>query len=87
MLDETNKSKLDAIGNETVKAKVMEAIELCKPAKVTVITDSDEDIDYVRQLSITNKEELTLTMEGHTVHFDGYYDQARDKANTKYLLP
>jgi phosphoenolpyruvate carboxykinase (GTP) len=26
-------------------------------------------------------------MEGHTVHFDGYYDQARDKAQTKFLLP
>ena len=25
-------------------------------------------------------------MEGHTVHFDGYNDQARDKAQTKYLL-
>ncbi len=26
-------------------------------------------------------------MEGHTVHFDGFYDQARDKANTAVLLP
>jgi len=25
-------------------------------------------------------------MEGHTIHFDGYYDQARDKEHTKYLL-
>jgi len=25
-------------------------------------------------------------MEGHTIHFDGYCDQGRDKANTKYLL-
>jgi phosphoenolpyruvate carboxykinase (GTP) len=25
-------------------------------------------------------------MNGHTIHFDGYYDQGRDKANTKYLL-
>jgi len=26
-------------------------------------------------------------MNGHTVHFDGFYDQARDKENTKLLLP
>jgi len=25
-------------------------------------------------------------MAGHTCHFDGYHDQARDKAQTKYLL-
>ncbi|GAG37649.1 unnamed protein product, partial [marine sediment metagenome] len=31
-------------------------------------------------------EEKKLKMEGHTIHFDGYYDQGRDKANTKYLL-
>ena len=34
-----------------------------------------------------NKEEAKLATEGHTIHFDGYHDQARDKANTKYLLP
>jgi len=26
-------------------------------------------------------------VDGHTVHFDGYYDQARDRKNTKFLLP
>ncbi len=32
-------------------------------------------------------EEEELAMDGHTVHFDGYYDQARDKENSKFLLP
>jgi len=26
-------------------------------------------------------------MRGHTIHYDGYYDQARDKENTRVLLP
>lgn len=26
-------------------------------------------------------------MKGHTIHYDNYYDQARDKKNTKILLP
>ena len=30
---------------------------------------------------------MELAIAGHTVHFDGYYDQARDKNNTKFLLP
>jgi phosphoenolpyruvate carboxykinase (GTP) len=37
-------------------------------------------------LALKNKEETLLNLEGHTVHFDSPLDQARDKANTKYLL-
>ncbi len=32
-------------------------------------------------------EETTLSTYGHTYHFDGYNDQARDKDRTKYLMP
>ena len=87
MLDNENRQKLLALGNEHVMRKVEEAIQLCNPAKVTVLTDSPDDVKYIRNLSIEMGEERKLATEGHTVHFDGYYDQARDKANTKYLLP
>jgi len=62
-------------------------INHCKPEKVTIITDSEEDINYVKQLAIKNKEESLLKTQGHTIHYDGYYDQARDKENTKVLVP
>ena len=78
--------KLEELNNQHAIKVVEEAIKLCKPAKVTVITDSKEDIAYVRELAINNGEEKKLKMEGHTIHFDGYYDQARDKGHTKYLL-
>ena len=81
-----NQEKLKNLNNEHIIAKVKEAIELCKPAKVTVITDSKEDIAYVRELALSIGEEKELRMEGHTIHFDGYYDQARDEGHTKYLL-
>lgn len=87
MLDEKNMKKLEALGNEHVINRVKDAIALCKPDKVTVITDADEDIRYIRQRAIETREEARLSIEGHTVHFDGYHDQARDKGNTKYLLP
>ncbi|MFV2016752.1 MAG: phosphoenolpyruvate carboxykinase domain-containing protein, partial [Candidatus Heimdallarchaeota archaeon] len=32
-------------------------------------------------------EEIPLATEGHTIHYDGYRDQARDKENTRVLLP
>jgi len=85
-MDKINQEKLKNLNNKHIIAKVKEAIELCKPAKVTVITDSKEDINYVRELALAIGEEAKLKMEGHTIHFDGYYDQGRDKSHTKYLL-
>ena len=81
-----NLKKLEKLNNKYVQKKVEEAIKLCKPAKVTIISDSNEDINYVRKLAFDTGEEKKLKMEGHTIHFDGYYDQARDKEHTKYLL-
>ncbi|GAI83654.1 unnamed protein product, partial [marine sediment metagenome] len=85
-MDKIDLQKLEELNNQHVIKVVEEAIQLCKPAKVTMITDSKEDIAYVRELALINGEETKLKMEGHTIHFDGYYDQGRDKANTKYLL-
>ncbi len=82
-----DKAKLDNLENVKVWQVVNEAIELMKPAKVMVFDDSNEDIANVRQLAIDNGEEMKLKMKGHTIHFDGYLDQARDKANTATLLP
>jgi len=85
-MDKLNLQKLEELNNQHVIKVVEEAIQLCKPAKVTVITDSKKDINYVRELALAIGEEKELRMEGHTIHFDGYYDQGRDKSHTKYLL-
>jgi phosphoenolpyruvate carboxykinase (GTP) len=84
--------KLYALNNEHVMRIVNEFVELCKPSKVTVITDSKEDIQYVREKCIEIGEEQKLKKDGHTVHFDGFFnmknhDQARDKENTRVLVP
>jgi len=79
--------KLTTIDNPQLHAFITEYVELCNPAKVFVCTDSAEDIRYTREAAIRNHEEATLAIEGHTIHFDGYYDQARDKATSKFLLP
>jgi len=82
-----DKAKLNALENHKVWQVVNDAIGLMKPSKVMVFDDSPEDIATVRQLAIDYGEEQELAMEGHTIHYDGYYDQARDKANTATLLP
>ena len=84
-LDNTSLEKLKALKNCHVEEQVERFLELCKPAKATVITDSEEDIEYVRQLAIDLGEEIPLEMRGHTVHYDSHRDQARDKENTRVL--
>ncbi len=81
-----NLEKLTALANPKLHNFVAEAIELCEPDKVFVISDSADDAAYIRKQAIELGEEKPLATEGHTFHFDGYYDQARDPANTKYLL-
>ncbi len=86
-LDKTDLEKLLAIENPAVHRFVADAIDLCKPEKIFVSTDSEEDIAFVRRLALDRNEEAALAIDGHTIHFDGYHDQARDVARTKYLLP
>ena len=85
-LTKDNLDKLLALKNTKLHKFVAEAIELAEPDSVFICTDSPDDIAYIRNLAVKNSEEKNLAIKGHTVHFDGYYDQARDKANTKYLL-
>lgn len=92
VMDAESLRKLEALNNEHVLRIVEEFIALCKPSKVTVITDSKEDIEYVRQKVIEIGEEERLETEGHTIHYDGFFtmsnhDQARDKENTRILIP
>ena len=87
VIGEEGYNKLLAIDKPELHQFVAEYIKLCGPEKVFVCSDSPEDLQYVRESAVRNKEELKLAIEGHTIHFDGYYDQARDKGHTKFLLP
>ncbi|MHC5082814.1 MAG: phosphoenolpyruvate carboxykinase (GTP) [Planctomycetota bacterium] len=86
-LDAKNLEKLTAIANPKMHQFVADAIALTNPDTVTVLTDSAEDIALIRERAKNGGGEHSLKMDGHTYHFDGPKDQARDKANTKYLLP
>jgi phosphoenolpyruvate carboxykinase (GTP) len=86
-LSEEDYQKLIRIDNPKLHQFIAKYVELCNPAKVFVCTSDAKDIQYTREAAIRNKEEAKLAIEGHTVHFDGYYDQARDKERTKFLVP
>jgi len=86
-LSEEQYHRLIDIKNSELHHFVAEYIKLCNPDKVFVCTDSEEDRQYIRRAAIESGEERELSIKGHTIHFDGYHDQARDKENTKFLLP
>jgi phosphoenolpyruvate carboxykinase (GTP) len=85
-LNQKDYQKIITLDNPSINAFIANFIELCNPQKIFVAIDSPEDILYTREAAIRNHEEKTLTMKGHTIHFDGYHDQARDKIHTKFLL-
>ncbi|MHA1438176.1 MAG: phosphoenolpyruvate carboxykinase (GTP) [Promethearchaeota archaeon] len=87
VIDQEDLEKLYYLNNEKVLKIIDEFITLCKPDKISVITDSQEDINYVRDKAIELREESHLLIEGHTIHYDSFYDQARDKKNTCVLIP
>ncbi len=82
-----NYEKLMQLNNPKLHNFIAKYAELCNPDSVYICDNSGEDRQYIRNKALENREERKLALEGHTVHFDGYNDQARDKANTRYLLP
>jgi len=79
--------KLARIPNARLHRFVARYIELCHPDRVFVCDDSPEDVAYIRQAALRDGEERPLAVPGHTIHFDSYYDMARDRKNTRILIP
>ncbi len=85
-LDGENLDKLSKITHEEALLKVANAIAMCQPEKVMILTGSEEDKAFVRKYSIEKGEEAPLAMEGHTIHFDLPEDQGRMVKQTFYIV-
>ena len=86
-LSKKDYEKLIRIKNPHMHQFVAKFIKLCNPDSVFVSEDSPRDIRFIREEAVRAGEERKLSIKGHTIHFDGYHDQARDKKNTRILLP
>jgi phosphoenolpyruvate carboxykinase (GTP) len=84
-LEATQLTKLNKIGNEAVRLKIANAIVLCDPDKVFVNTASDEDRQFIKDLSLEKGEEKSLPMENHTIHYDLKEEQGRIIDRTFYI--
>lgn len=85
-LEKNMLEKLLRIRDPELHRWIADVIRIAKPAKIYLIT-SEEDFEYVRQAALRNREELPTRYSKHTVHFDGPRDLARDRKNTRILLP
>jgi phosphoenolpyruvate carboxykinase (GTP) len=85
-MGEANFNKIGILKNEKLNEFVFKYIKLCNPDSVFVRSDDPRDAEYIRNKALELGEEKALSMKGHTVHFDGYNDQGRDKFSTRYLL-
>ncbi|MCS7179761.1 MAG: phosphoenolpyruvate carboxykinase domain-containing protein, partial [bacterium] len=87
-LNKENLDKIKKIKNSKVIKFIADSILLCEPDNVFVCSDTLDEIAYIKNMAIVNKEEsAALLTPGHTFHFDGYYDQGRDREVTRFLVP
>jgi phosphoenolpyruvate carboxykinase (GTP) len=87
-MDWDNFEKLRRIPGPKVHQFIAEAAELCNPKNIFICSDTPDEIAYIKHMAIASGEECAaLATPGHTYHFDGYYDQGRDREVTKFLVP
>jgi len=87
-LNEEELKKLIKIKNISVHKFISEAIDICKPKDVFICSDTPDEIARIKNMAIVSGEEsAALAIPGHTFHFDGLYDQGRDREVTKFLVP
>ena len=78
-------AKLNKIKTEAVRLKIANAIVLCEPDTVFINTASEEDRQFIKDLSLEKGEEKTLPMKNHTIHFDLKDEQGRIIDRTFYI--
>lgn len=84
LMDENNCEKLMVCSPEVIEP-IFNGSTRMNPSSIFINTGCKEDIDYIRMKALATAEEISLSIPGHTCHFDGPNDQGRDIANTKYL--
>lgn len=86
-LGEEGIERLFRIDNPELHRFIARYVVLCNPSQVFICTDSEEDIAHIREAPVRDGEEAPLAIAGHTVHFDAYGDQGRDREHTAILVP
>ncbi|MEM2143005.1 MAG: phosphoenolpyruvate carboxykinase (GTP) [Candidatus Thorarchaeota archaeon] len=86
LMGPTDRDRAAALSHHLLKF-IDDSARLCQPERIRIFGDSASDVDEVRRMALRTGEEFQLAIDGHTCHFDGYFDLARDTGNTRYLVP
>jgi phosphoenolpyruvate carboxykinase (GTP) len=78
-------ARLQQIQNQNVILKIANAIAMCGPDHIFVNTGSEEDRQFIRELSLEKGEEAPLPMPQHTIHYDLPEEQGRIIDRTYYI--
>ena len=84
-MDDDHLNRLLNIKHPEVLKKIASSIVLCNPSAVFVNTGSSQDRQFIRTLALTKKEEQSLAMDGHTIHYDLAAEQGRIVDRTYYI--
>ncbi|MBF0258843.1 MAG: phosphoenolpyruvate carboxykinase (GTP) [Desulfamplus sp.] len=85
-MDDDHYSRLEFITNIDIRLKIASAIAICTPDSVFINRGSEEDRQFIRELSIKKGEESPLAMDRHTIHFDLSQEQGRIVDRTFYIV-
>lgn len=82
-----NFGKIVRLKNSYLFEFVEKFVKILNPKSIFICDDSENDFNYIRNKAISDGEEKNLAVKGHTIHFDSYYDQGRDKDHTRLMVP
>lgn len=85
-LDAENYAKLEHIRTEGAWLRIANAVAMCTPDNVMVVTPSAADQAKIRELALSSGEEKELAMPGHRIHFDLPEEQGRIVDRTFYIV-
>lgn len=85
-IEKSEYGKLEKIDNYSVHHFIAKYINICNPKEIFVSSGNSEDLEYIRKSALMASEESKLALESHTVHFDNYRDQGRDREHTLILV-
>ncbi|WDP85152.1 MAG: phosphoenolpyruvate carboxykinase (GTP) [Desulfobacter sp.] len=84
-LEDDHLEKISKIHHPDVLVRIANAISVCNPKRVYINTGSAEDKAFIKTLALEKKEERSLSMDNHTIHFDLADEQGRIVDRTFYI--
>lgn len=84
-LDAEQFKRLEVIKYPNIIIKIANAVMMCEPDEVFINTGSVADKQFIRNMALEKGEEKTLSMKGHTIHYDLKEEQGRIIDRTYYV--